>query len=179
MSTVLASSSNELEVLGLRQREIKRLKAMESLVLRGRYERSMEEQLLVPKDAAELVVAELWGEHLETFVVAVLNVHNQAVLVERVHRGSIDQCTVDPREVFRPALLARGSAVVVGHNHPGGDPTPSETDIVLTRRLCEAGDALSIPLLDHIVVGGITEPHWASFAERALLARPTCHEAIE
>ncbi len=169
VSTILGSTDRELAHLGLRRREIARLRASEALVLRSRYERSLDTPLAEPKDAAALMVAELWGEKLEVFVVAVLNVHHQAVLVERVHRGSVDHCTVDPREVFRPALLARGSAIIVGHNHPGGDPTPSATDRVLTARLCDAGRAVSLPVLDHIVVGGIDSPVWLSFAERDLM----------
>lgn len=169
VSTILGSTDRELEHLGLRRGEIARLRASEALVLRSRYERSLDTPLAEPADAAALLIAELWGEKLEVFVVAVLNVHHQAVLVERVHRGSVDHCTVDPREVFRPALLARGSAIIVGHNHPGGDPTPSPTDRILTERLCASGQAVSVPVLDHVIVGGIDRPKWLSFAERNLM----------
>ncbi|MEO0459583.1 MAG: JAB domain-containing protein [Myxococcota bacterium] len=169
VASVLASSDAELQKLGLSKRERHRVRAMESLVLRSRYERAIDPALLTPKDAAELVIAELWGEHVETVVVAVLNIHSQAILVERVHQGGVDQCIVDPREVFRPALLARGSSIIIGHNHPGGDPNPSRSDIELTERLGEAGEMLSIPLVDHIVLGGIDTPVWTSFAERGFL----------
>ncbi|MEO0812483.1 MAG: JAB domain-containing protein [Myxococcota bacterium] len=165
VSAVLSSSSHELTLLGLTAREVKRLRAMESLVLRSRFERHLDTPLKTPLEASQLLIDELWGETIEYFVVAVLNVHHQAVLVERVHRGSVDRCTVDPREVFRPALLARGSAVLIGHNHPGGDPTPSQSDRRLTERLCAAGRAVSVPVLDHIVVAGIDRPAWYSFAE--------------
>ena len=172
VSSILGSSDRELAHLGMTRREVTRLRATEALVLRSRYERCLDVPLRSPTEAGQLLVAELWGEKLEVFAVAVLNVHHQTILVERVHQGSVDHCSVDPREVFRPALLARGSAVIVGHNHPGADPNPSPSDHALTERLCAAGRAVSVPVLDHIVVGGIDEPKWLSFAERNLMPDP-------
>ena len=67
--------------------------------------------------------------------------------------GSLDTCYIHAREVFRPAIIAAGAAVVLMHNHPSGDPTPSEGDIKATRDLIKAGQLLKIELLDHVIVG--------------------------
>jgi len=71
-----------------------------------------------------------------------------------VAEGSSDTCPVDPREVFRTAVAEGASSVLVAHNHPSGDPTPSADDLVLTERLICAGEVLGLPVIDHLVVGG-------------------------
>jgi DNA repair protein RadC len=68
-------------------------------------------------------------------------------------RGTLDSTVVHPREVFKTALLANAAAVIVAHNHPSGDPSPSADDIALTRRLTQAGNIIGIPVLDHLVIG--------------------------
>ena len=85
----------------------------------------------------------------------------------RVAEGCVDQCSVDPREVFAPAVAMRASAIVLVHNHPSGDPEPSVSDVTLTRRLVEAGAMLGIRVLDHLVLGHLG---WVSLAERGLIA---------
>jgi DNA repair protein RadC len=83
-----------------------------------------------------------------------------------VAKGSSTYCTVDPREVFQPALATRAAAIVLVHNHPSGDPTPSAHDIALTRQLREVARALSIRLADHLVVG---DGEWCSMLANGLL----------
>ena len=84
----------------------------------------------------------------------------------RVAEGSVTECHVDPREVFAPAILSRAAAVVLVHNHPSGDPQPSASDLALTRQLTEAGRALCIRVIDHVIVadGGL----FSSIAQGAL-----------
>jgi len=90
----------------------------------------------------------------EVFGVVSLDARNRAVSQEIVSRGTRTFCCVHPREVFRPAILARAVSVLLVHNHPSGDPTPSREDIELTARLRDAGKILGINVLDHIIVGG-------------------------
>lgn len=89
----------------------------------------------------------------EEFLALFLDAANKVIGFERIARGTLTGVEVHPREVFRGAILASAAAIVVGHNHPSGDPTPSVEDIALTRRLRQAGELLGIPVLDHIVVG--------------------------
>jgi DNA repair protein RadC len=89
---------------------------------------------------------------VEQFRVLALNARKQVVAVETVSKGTLTQTLVHPREVFRFAIKCNAAAVLVGHNHPSGDPSPSQDDIVLTRRLREAGALLGIELVDHVIV---------------------------
>jgi DNA repair protein RadC len=75
----------------------------------------------------------------------------------KVADGTLDTILVHPREVFRPALEANAAAVVLVHNHPSGDPTPSEADIKVTRDLIRAGQLLKIEVLDHVIIGRATQ----------------------
>jgi DNA repair protein RadC len=84
------------------------------------------------------------------------------IAYHEVSRGTLDSTLVHPREVFKAALLSNSAAIVVCHNHPSGDPTPTTDDIDVTRRLVATGELLGIPVLDHIVVG---EDRYYSFKE--------------
>ena len=85
--------------------------------------------------------------------VAILDTKHCIVSTVLAHRGGLAQSLVEPRAIFAPALLANASAVILVHNHPSGDPTPSSHDHDLTRRIKLAGELLGIPLLDHVVIG--------------------------
>jgi DNA repair protein RadC len=88
----------------------------------------------------------------EEFHVVCLDAKHKVLSTQRVSVGSLDRSLVHPREVFRPAIKEAAKAVIVVHNHPSGDPTPSDEDFTVTTRIEEAGNALGIQLLDHIVV---------------------------
>src|SRR5436189_185232 len=91
--------------------------------------------------------------------------------IEEVSLGSLNESIAHPREIFRPALTYSAHAVIVVHNHPSGDPSPSRTDHSLTRRLAEAAELLQIKLLDHIIIGAPAEgsPGYFSFKEAGVL----------
>jgi DNA repair protein RadC len=106
-----------------------------------------------PEDVVALCSAQLRGADREHFWALALNTKNQLVKMVEVSVGSLNASIVHPRELFRDAVRASAAAVVVVHNHPSGDPTPSGADIQLTRRLVKAGDVLGIEVLDHVVIG--------------------------
>jgi len=87
--------------------------------------------------------------------------------ITEVTRGLVNSSLIHPREVFRIAVGDGAAAIVVVHNHPSGDPTPSAEDIAVTRQLTAAGDVLGIELYDHVIIGDAT--HYISMAERGLL----------
>ncbi len=89
----------------------------------------------------------------EEFLIAILDTKLQVRRVVRITRGTLDASLVHPREVFRPAIADAASAILLIHNHPSGDPTPSRQDHEVTDRLKKAGDLLGINVIDHIVVG--------------------------
>jgi DNA repair protein RadC len=89
----------------------------------------------------------------EAFVILILNTRRRIIGHNLVSLGTLDTIHVHPREVFRPAIVAAGSALVMMHHHPSGDPTPSEADIKVTRDLIRAGQLLRIEVLDHVIIG--------------------------
>ena len=89
----------------------------------------------------------------EVFLVVGLSNRNEVIRDEVVAMGAVDECRVNPREVFRPLIAEACARMVAIHNHPSGDSTPSAEDIAMTRRLVEAGDLVGIPMLDHLVIG--------------------------
>lgn len=103
----------------------------------------------------------------EQLIVVMLNTRRRAIGHVLCASGSTDSVVVSPAQIFREAIVANASAIVLAHNHPSGDPTPSEADIKVTRDLIRAGQLLKIEVLDHVIVGrkvvGIEQPkRWAS-----------------
>jgi DNA repair protein RadC len=108
-------------------------------------------------------VADYWRMHIAThpyfdperecFVVLFLNVRKRVKGHQLVTIGTMDTCLIQAREVFRAAIVSCASAIVLMHNHPSGDPTPSEADIKVTRDLIRAGQLLKIEVLDHVIMG--------------------------
>jgi DNA repair protein RadC len=94
--------------------------------------------------------------NVETFQILLLNTRRRLIRVDQISQGLLDTILVHPREVFNSAVAARASAVVLVHNHPSGDPTPSEADIKVTRDLIRAGQLMKIEVLDHVILGRAT-----------------------
>ena len=106
-----------------------------------------------PQDAASLLIAEMEQLVQETLVVLLLNTRNQVVARRTIYIGTVNSSAVRPAEVLRPAIRENAPSIIVAHNHPSGDPTPSPEDISVTRDLAAAGKLLDIELLDHLVIG--------------------------
>ncbi|MCE5203692.1 MAG: DNA repair protein RadC [Coriobacteriales bacterium] len=109
--------------------------------------------LSTPQDVVRVCEPRMRGEDREHFWALALNVKNQLIRTIEVSVGSLNASIVHPRELFKDAVRVSAASVVVVHNHPSGDPTPSSADIQLTRRLVKAGDVLGIDVLDHVVIG--------------------------
>jgi DNA repair protein RadC len=101
---------------------------------------------------------------VETLQVLLLNTRRKLIRVEEISDGTLDTILVHPREVFKPAIAANAHAIVLAHNHPSGDPTPSDADIKVTRDLIRAGQLLKIQVLDHIVIGRATPERAKDYA---------------
>ena len=99
------------------------------------------------------IVADIKDRRKEYFVAVFLNARNQVICREDVSVGSLNASLVHPREVFAPAVGSSAASVVLAHNHPSGDVTPSREDIELTRRMVQAGEIMGIEVLDHLIVG--------------------------
>ena len=125
-----------------------------------------------PQQIYELLAQEMRALRQESLRVVLLNTKYHLIRVEQVSLGTMNESLAHPREIFRPALIYSAHAIVVAHNHPSGDPTPSEADRRLTRRLKDAADLLKITLLDHVIIGAPGAngaPGYVSFRELGLL----------
>ena len=106
-----------------------------------------------PEDAANYLIPELAPLQQEHFVALYLNVKNQILHKQTIFVGSLNASIVHPREIFRVAIRRSAAAIIVAHNHPSGNPSPSPEDIDVTKRLIEAGHILGVDLLDHLIIG--------------------------
>ena len=123
-------------------------------------------QISCPQDAANLVSAEMALLAQENLVVLLLNTRNQVVARRTIYIGTVNSSAVRPAEVLRPAIRENAPSIIVAHNHPSGDPTPSPEDVAVTRDLVAAGKLMDIELLDHLVIGQGGE--FVSLKERRL-----------
>jgi len=110
-----------------------------------------------PERVVELLREENRAYEVESFQVLLLNTRRKLIRVEKISQGTLDTLLVHPREVFKAAIVANAAAILLVHNHPSGDPTPSEADIKVTRDLIRAGQLLKIEVLDHVIIGRATQ----------------------
>ncbi len=119
----------------------------------------------VPADIASLLSAEMAYLDRENLRVVLMNIKNQVIDVEKLYSGSVNSAIVRPAEVFASALKRNCPAIAVVHNHPSGDPTPSDDDIETTSKLVQAGRLLDVEVVDHVVIG---HGKFVSMRERGL-----------
>jgi DNA repair protein RadC len=119
-----------------------------------------------PSDAEQAIRYLIDASDREMFVSVFLNTKNVITGSEIVSIGSLDSTIVHPREVFKAALLHNAASIIIGHNHPSGDPTPSREDIQVTNRLSEVGKLLGVEVLDHIIIG---EGRFVSLRESGMM----------
>jgi DNA repair protein RadC len=118
-----------------------------------------------PADAAELVQYEMTALEQEELRVLLLDSRNRVLHIEAVYRGSVNSSQVRVAEIFKTAIRRNATNLIVIHNHPSGDPTPSPDDVAITRAILQAGELLDIKLLDHIIIGS---GRFVSLKERGL-----------
>ncbi|HZV36572.1 MAG TPA: DNA repair protein RadC [Verrucomicrobiae bacterium] len=117
-----------------------------------------------PETIADLLREENRAYEVEQFQAVLLNTRRKLIRVDKISQGTLDTILVHPREVFKSAISANASAIVLVHNHPSGDPTPSEADVKVTRDLIRAGQVLKIDVLDHIIIGRKTKEREQDYA---------------
>jgi DNA repair protein RadC len=133
-----------------------------------------EERLIVrsPSDVAQILMAEMSHLEQEHFRVLYLDTRNRLLGSDEVYVGSLNASHIRVGEIFRDAIKRNCAAIIVAHNHPSGDPSPSPEDVEVTRRLVSAGDLLGISVLDHLVIG---QQRFVSLRERGLGFEPDAH----
>jgi DNA repair protein RadC len=151
---------------GLGPAKIAQLKAALEIGERLRRElKSGDNSIHSPQDAADLLQHEMSILEQEELRVILLDTRNRVQEVETVYRGSLNSSQVRVGELFRSAIRRNAAAVIIAHNHPSGDPTPSPDDVAVTRAFIQAGKLLDVEVLDHMVIG---LNRWVSLKERGL-----------
>ncbi|MFT3706915.1 MAG: DNA repair protein RadC [Archangium sp.] len=163
---MMESPESLIEYRKLTASESARVLAAGELARRMHDGRDERPKLGTPQAIHDWARRRMAGARKEEVYVLCMNSRNLLLRAVRIAEGSVDQCHVDPREAFAPAIAARATGIVLVHNHPSGDPEPSVHDVALTRQLREGGKLLCIRLLDHLVLG---ERSFVSMLNRGLL----------
>ena len=153
---IAGASIEELaQVKGIGLAKAAQIKAAFELAnrLEGYPEPGRKSPLKTPDEVVNLVRGRLRGKKKEHFLALLLDTRGQLIKTAEISVGSLDSSIVHPREVFKEAMSASAASVIFVHNHPSGDPEPSEDDVRLTERLAEAGEIVGIDVLDHIIIG--------------------------
>ena len=119
-----------------------------------------------PARVFELLGAEMRQLGKESLRVVLLDAKSRLLRVEQVSLGSLNECLAHPREILRPAILHNAHAFILVHNHPSGDPTPSDADRRVTLRMAEAARMLQVNFFDHVIIGSLSEHHAPYFSFR-------------
>jgi DNA repair protein RadC len=150
-----ASLEELAQVRGIGAAKASQIKAAFELANRldGYPESGSKPVVKTPDEVVRLVKGRLKGKKREHFLVILLDTRSQLIKISEISIGSLDSSIVHPREVFKEALSASAASVIFAHNHPSGDPEPSEDDVKLTERLANAGEVMGIDVLDHVIIG--------------------------
>lgn len=151
--TLLATDVDELLAAGFEEPFAYRLVGLLELVRRLSVPAEKPYTIKSPRDAADLVMAQMQHLQQEQMRVLVLDTRNQVLLNRVMYTGTINSSVVRVAELFRPAITRNAPAIFICHNHPSGDPSPSPEDIACTELMVEAGKVLEIDLVDHLVIG--------------------------
>lgn len=123
-------------------------------------------QIRTPEDIAGFIMGDMRYLKKESFRILLLNIKNEVISVENISTGNINSSIVDPRAVFSPAIRKHAGSIALVHNHPSGNPEPSNEDIKITQKLAKAGELLDIKVVDHIIIG---DGSYRSFRRMKLL----------
>ncbi len=151
LSQLLEATDAELASLGLKRSARRRLLACAEVARRYQPKSSPAAPIARPREALGHL-ASLRSRDQETLAVLMLDARFGVIAVEVIAIGAAAHVSVEPREVFAPAVAARASSVVLAHNHPSGDPQPSRQDIDFTRAIVQAGALLAIDVVDHLIL---------------------------
>lgn len=136
-----------------------------ALSLTKKIEHSSQEKISSPQDMAD-ALSFIKDEEQENFVVLLLDTKNKIKKKEIITKGLLNSSLVHPREVFKLAIREGAASIAIGHNHPSGNPEPSQQDISVTKRLISVAETIGIPILDHVIVG---KDRYVSFKERGFM----------
>ncbi len=141
------------QIKGMGESKAMQILAISELTKRQSLAKKEIKKITCAKDVFDLYHERLKDEKQENFYVLMLNTKNQIIKEELITKGVLDASILHPREIFRPAIKNAASRIIIVHNHPSGDPTPSQEDLEVTEKIEKAGEELQIKVLDHVIVG--------------------------
>lgn len=150
-----AGFNDVMSIKGIKEGKASQILALAELFRRFKTLKSMTKDVKItsPKDLADLLMGEMNELNQEVLKVILLSTKNIIVGSKNVFKGSLNTSVVHPREIFKEAINKNSASIIICHNHPSGDPTPSKEDINITLRVKECGNIIGIPLIDHIIIG--------------------------
>ena len=148
-----ASAKELMEVKGVKEAKATQILAMCELYKRFKVSELTQVKISKPSDVAKLVLDELRMLRQEVLILINLDTKNKVISKKEIFKGGLNSSLVHPREIFREAVKDSAASIIICHNHPSGDPTPSRDDIHITTRLKEFGKMMGIELLDHLIIG--------------------------
>ncbi|MGL4874997.1 MAG: RadC family protein [Clostridium sp.] len=162
-----ASLEDIKKIKGIKDSKGTRILAIVEIARRLKSLRNLEKKKVTKaEDLVEFLYPEMSTLNQEVLKLVVLNTKNQITRVKDVFKGSLNSAIVHPREIFNEALKASAASIIICHNHPSGDPTPSKEDIMITKRISSCGELLGINLTDHIIVG---DNKYVSLREKGII----------
>ncbi len=161
-----ASVEEIMEIKGIGKAKAIQLKAAFGIAIKSSQTISLPASKVYAKEAYELVKQDLSHQKQEILMVILKDVKGRLISYEKISMGTLSEVLVHPREVFYPAVRHKASSLILAHNHPSGDPTPSQADLMLTHRLIYSSKVMGINLDDHIIIGKDT---FVSLKESGLL----------
>lgn len=148
-----ASEQQLLSIKGIGKGRARQIIAMLKLAKMLTHPEPIHDAIKSPQDVYNLLEPELRFEQKEHFICLFLNTKNRLIFKEIISIGSLNTAVVHPREVFNAAIRRCSASLICAHNHPSGDPEPSQEDIALTKRLAASGEIIGIDVLDHVIIG--------------------------
>jgi len=166
---ILNSSINDIiSIKGIKGGKASQILALSELFKRFRTLKAIKNDIKItsPKELADLLMGEMNDLTQEVLKVILLNTKNVIIGTKDVFKGSLNTSVVHPREIFKQAINKNSASIIICHNHPSGDPTPSKEDVNITLRIKECGNIIGIQLIDHIIIGN---NKFVSLKERGLI----------
>ena len=166
---ILNTNFNDIMLIkGIKEGKASQILALAELFKRFKTLKSKRKNVKItsPKDLADLLMGEMNELNQEILKVILLSTKNTIIGVKDIFKGSLNTSVVHPREIFKEAINKNSASIIISHNHPSGDPTPSKEDINITLRVKECGNIIGIPLIDHIIIGN---NKFVSLKERGLI----------
>ncbi len=169
LNGILNASVKEMtKIKGVKESKASQILAIAELFRRFNTYKSFNEfkRITSPREVANMLYGEMGTSNQEVLKLIILNTKNEVIKIKDVFKGSLNSSLVHPREIFNEAIRSSAASIIICHNHPSGDPTPSSEDIKVTTRINQSGDIIGIKLIDHIIIG---RNNYVSLKEKGIL----------